>query len=213
MVYPETVDPLFHMGMCCVNGGNDDQAMEYFTQALATVADESEEQAQIYSQLSLIFSRKAQHEKAISYVDEALKIIPDNTELIIMKGHELLCQGRYDESTEIFLEALSMNSQLVERSLFLIGVSMLENNYYEMGYHILRLLKENPAVEDELLYPYLCLCEWVLRESNFKNTLTTSLNISPRKTYEIFNLPIAQGESVDAMIERLNTINQSQSAV
>ena len=90
---------------------------------------------------------------------------------------------------------------------------MLENNYYEMGYHILRLLKENPAVEDELLYPYLCLCEWVLRESNFKNTLTTSLNISPRKTYEIFNLPIAQGESVDAMIERLNTINQSQSAV
>lgn len=212
-VYPETVDPLFHMGMCSVNGGDDDQAMEYFTQALATVADGSEEQAQIYSQLSLIFSRKAQHEKAISYVDEALKIFPDNTELIIMKGHEMLCQGRYDESTEIFLDALTMNSQHVERSLFLIGVSMLENNYYEMSYHILRLLKENPAIEDELLYPYLCLCEWVLRDSNFKKTLTTSLSISPRKTYEIFNLPVAQGESVDAMIERLNTINQSQSAV
>lgn len=202
-IYPETVDPLFHMGMCCVNRGNDDQALEHFTKALATVADDSEEQAQIYSQLSLIFSRKAQHEKAIAYVDQALRIFPDNTELIIMKGHELLCQGLYDESNELFLKALTLKPEQAERSLFLIGVSMLENSHYEMSYHILRILKGNPAIEEELLYPYLCLCEWVLREKSFKDTLTESLTISPNKTYEIFNLPVAQGESAEQMIERL----------
>lgn len=202
-IYPETVDPLFHMGMCCVNRGNDNQALEHFTKALATVADDSEEQAQIYSQLSLIFSRKAQHEKAIAYVDQALRIFPDNTELIIMKGHELLCQGLYDESNELFLKALTLKPEQAERSLFLIGVSMLENSHYEMSYHILRILKGNPAIEEELLYPYLCLCEWVLREKSFKDTLTESLTISPNKTYEIFNLPVAQGESAEQMIERL----------
>lgn len=204
--YPDTVDPLFHMGMCRVNNGDDEQALDYFTQALITVPEDCEEQAQIYSQLSLIFSRKAQHEKALAYVEQALRIFPDNTELIIMKGHELLCQGFYDESNELFLEALSMKPEQVERSLFLIGVSMLENNHYEMSYNILRLLKDNPSVEADLLYPYLCLCEWVLRDSNFKDTLTQSLNISPRKTYEIFNLPAAQGESAEQMIQRLNLI-------
>ena len=74
---------------------------------LATIPEGSEEQGQIYSQLSLISSRKGQHEKAIAYVNEAIKIYPDNTELLIMKGHELLCQGHYDESTEIFLDALA----------------------------------------------------------------------------------------------------------
>lgn len=206
-IYPDTIDPLFHMGMCCVNRGNDDRALEHFTKALATVSDGSEEQAQIYSQLSLIFSRKAQHEKAIAYVDQALEIYPNNTELIIMKGHEMLSQGRYNESTEIFLEALTLDPEHAERSLFLIGVSMLENNHYEMGYYILRQLRGNPAIEDEMLYPYLCLCEWVLRESKFKDTLAESLIISPRKTYEIFNLPIIQGESVEAMIERLKLTN------
>lgn len=207
-IYPETVDPLFHMGMCCVNKGDDDQAMEHFTKALATVAENSEEQAQIYSQLSLIFSRKAQHEKAIAYVDQALRIFPDNTELLIMKGHELLCQGFYNESNELFLEALTLKPEQAERSLFLIGVSMLENSHYEMSYHILRLLKGNPIIEDELLYPYLCLCEWVLRENSFKDTLTESLTISPNKTYEIFNIPVAQGESAEQMIERLKLIDK-----
>lgn len=204
--YPDTVDPLFHMGMCRVNRGDDEQALDYFTQALVTVPEDSEEQAQIYSQLSLIFSRKGQHEKAIAYVDQALRIFPDNTELIIMKGHELLCQGFYDESNELFLKVLSMKPEQVERSLFLIGVSMLENSHYEMSYNILRLLRDNPAIEADLLYPYLCLCEWVLRDSNFKETLTKSLNISPRKTYEIFNIPAAQGESAEQMIQRLNLI-------
>ena len=194
------------MGMCRVNRGEDEQALDYFTQALITVPDNSEEQAQIYSQLSLIFSRKGEHEKAMAYVDQALRIFPDNTELIIMKGHELLCQGFYDESNELFLKALSMKPEQVERSLFLIGVSMLENSHYEMSYNILRMLRDNPAIEADLLYPYLCLCEWVLRDNNFKETLTESLNISPRKTYEIFNIPAAQGETAEQMIQRLNLI-------
>lgn len=204
--FPDTVDPLFHMGMCRVNRGDDEQALDYFTQALITVPDGSEEQAQIYSQLSLIFSRKGQHDKAIAYVDQALLIYPENTELLIMKGHELLCQGFYDESNELFLEALTLKPEQAERSLFLIAVSMLENSHYEMSYNILRLLKDNPAIESDLLYPYLCLCEWVLRDSHFKETLTTSLAISPNKTYEIFNIPAIQGESAEQMIERLKSI-------
>ena len=204
--YPETVDPLFHMGMCRVNSGDDEKALDYFTQALITVLDGSEEQAQIYSQLSLIFSRKAQHDKAIAYVEQALKICPDNAELVIMKGHEQLCQGLYDESNATFLEALTLKPEQAERSLFLIGVSMLENSHYEMSYHILHLLRGNPSVDDELLYPYLCLCEWVLKTSDFEQTLAESLNICPRKTYEIFNLPAAPGESAQQMIERLRQL-------
>lgn len=204
--YPETVDPLFHMGMCRVNMGDDDKALEYFTEALTTIPEDSEEQAQIYSQLSLIFSRKEQHEKAIAYINEALKIYPDNPELIIMKGHELLCQGAYNESTELFLKALSYDNERVERSLFLIGVSMLENAHYEMSYYILRLLRGNTEIESTMLYPYLCLCEWILHEESFKETLAQSLNICPTKTYEIFSLPPTPGESADSMIERLKQL-------
>lgn len=205
--YPETVDPLFHMGMCRVNMGDDDHAMEHFTEALATIPEGSEEQGQIYSQLSLISSRKGQHEKAIAYVNEAIKIYPDNTELLIMKGHELLCQGHYDESTEIFLDALAKDPEEAERSLFLIGVSMLENGHYNMGYYILKLLKGNPKIESTLLYPYLCLCEWVLCEKQFKETLTEALAQCPQKTYEIFTLEPAQGESAEGMIQRLKATN------
>ena len=201
--YPDTVDPLFHMGMCRVNLGDDDSALNYFTQALCTIPEGSDEQAQIYSQMSLIFSRKGQHAKAVSYTDEALKICPDNTELIIMKGHELLCQGCYEESTTLFLEALNRDADNAERSLFLIGVSMLENGHCEMSHYILRMLKDNPAVEPEMLYPYLCFCEWTMRSENFNNTLTEALRQCPQKTYEIFNLPPAQGESAKEMIERL----------
>lgn len=201
--YPHTVDPLFHLGMCRVNMGDDDGALEYFIEALATSPEGSEEQGQIYSQLSLISSRKGYHSKAIAYVDEALKIYPNNTELIIMKGHELLTQGNYDDSTELFLEALSLEAENAERSLFLIGVSMLENEHYEMGYYILRLLKGNPKVEPTLLYPYLCLCEWILHNHQFKKTLSEALSQCPQKTYEIFSLDPAQGESADSMIQRL----------
>ncbi len=206
--YPETVDPLFHMGMCRINRGDDDMALNYFTQALGTI-DGSEEQAQIYSQMSLIFSRKGQHAKAVTYTDEALKICPENTELIIMKGHELLCQGRYEESTELFLDALDRDQGNVERSLFLIGVSMLENGHCEMSHYILRLLKGNPSIEPEMLYPYLCFCEWTIREENFRNTLSEALSLCPQKTYEIFSLPPAQGESAEKMIERLQQLTTS----
>ena len=208
--YPETVDPLFHMGMCRVNLSDDDKALDYFIQALTTIPEGSEEQAQIYSQMSLIFSRKGQHAKAAAYTDEALKICPNNTELIIMKAHELLCQGCYEESTELFLEALNHDIGNVERSLFLIGVSMLENGHCEMSHYILRMLKDNPAIEPEVLYPYLCFCEWTLREENFRNTLAEALIQCPQKTYEIFSLPPAQGESADSMIERLARMNNSQ---
>lgn len=204
--YPETVDPLFHMGMCQVNRGNDDKALEYFTEALTTIHEGSEEQAQIYSQMSLIFSRKSLHNKAIAYIEKALEIYPKNTELIIMKGHELLCQGLYNKSNEAFLEALSLDESS-ERSLFLIGVSMLENNHYEMGYYILRLLKDNPAIESTLLYPYLCLCEWALNEKSLKETLTKSLEICRTRTYEIFSLTPTQGEDADMLIERLSSLN------
>lgn len=204
--YPETVDPLFHMGMCRVNQGDDDGALDYFTQALITIPEGSEEQAQIYSQMALIFSRKGQHDKAVSYTDEALRICPDNAELIIMKGHELLSQGHYEESTETFLHALEHDTDNAERSLFLIGVSMLENGHCEMSHYILRMLKDNPAIEPEVLYPYLCFCEWTLREENFKDTLAEALIQCPQKTYEIFSLPPAQGESADKMIERLKRV-------
>ncbi len=208
--YPETVDPLFHMGMCRVNRGDDDGALDYFTQALTTIPEGSEEQAQIYSQMSLIFSRKGQHTKAVTYVDEAIKICPDNTELVIMKGHELLSQGRYEESTEEFLHAIELSTEGAERSLFLIAVSMLENGHCEMSHYILRLLKDNPVIEPEMLYPYLCFCEWTLRKENLPNTLTEALAQCPEKTYEIFSLTPAQGESAEALIERLGAMSREQ---
>ena len=202
--YPETIDPLFHMGMCRVNRGDDEAALDYFTQALGTIPEGSEEQAQIYSPMSLIFSRKGQHAKAVTYTEKALKICPDNSELIIMKGHELLCQGLYEESSELFLQALDSNTDNVERSLFLIGVSMLENGHCEMSHYILRLLKDNPAIEPEMLYPYLCFCEWTMREEHFRETLTEALAQCPQKTYEIFSLTPAQNENADRVIERLS---------
>ena len=204
--YPETVDPLFHMGMCRVNRSDDDGALDYFTQALTTIHEGSEEQAQIYSQMSLIFSRKGQHSKAVTYVEEAIKICPDNTELIIMKGHELLCQGRYEESTMEFLHAIELSTEGAERSLFLIAVSMLENGHCEMSHYMLRLLKDNPAIEPEMLYPYLCFCEWTLRTEDFPCTLAEALAQCPEKTYEIFSLTPAQGESPETMIERLKQL-------
>ena len=204
--YPETVDPLFHMGMCRVNLNDDDKALDYFTQALTTIPEGSEEQAQLYSQMSLIFSRKGLHDKAITYTEEALKICPDNTELMIMKGHEMLCQGHYEESTQLFLEAITHDAGNVERSLFLVGVSMLENGHCEMSHYILQLLKDNPAIEPEVLYPYLCFCEWTLRKDNLRETLTEALAQCPAKTYEIFSIAPAQGESADEMIERLKQL-------
>jgi tetratricopeptide (TPR) repeat protein len=180
--------------------------LDYFIQALTTIPEGSEEQAQIYSQMSLIFSRKGQHSKAVTYTDEALKICPDNTELIIMKGHELLSQGRYEESTNLFLEVLTHDSGNMERSLFLIAVSMLENGHCEMSHYMLRLLKDNPSIEPEILYPYLCFCERTLCSENFQDTLTEALAQCPEKTYEIFSLSPAQGESAEAMIERLKQL-------
>ena len=205
--YPETVDPLFHMGMCRVNLGDDDKALDYFTQALTTIPEGSEEQAQLYSQISLIFSRKGLHDKAVTYTEEALKIYPDNTELMIMKGHELLCQGYYEKSTEQFLKAITHDTGNIERSLFLVGVSMLENGHCKMSHYILQLLKDNPAIESEVIYPYLCFCEWTLRKDNFRNTLTVALAQCPQKIYEIFSIAPAQGESADEMIERLKLTN------
>lgn len=206
--YPEIADPLFHMGMCRVNRGDDDTALDYFSQALTTITEGSEEQAKVYSQMSLIFSRKGQHAKAIAYLDEAIKIYPDNAELIIMKGHELLCQGYYEESTELFLNALERKDSNIERSLFLIGVSMLENGHCKMSHYILRLLKGNPSIDPEMIYPYLCFCEWTLHEEDFRNTLTEALEKCPQRTYEIFSLTPAQGESADRVIERLKTIDK-----
>jgi tetratricopeptide (TPR) repeat protein len=194
------------MGMCRVNRGDDDGAIDFFTQALTTIPEGSTEQAQIYSQMSLIFSRKGQHAKAVNYTNEALRIYPKNAELIIMKGHELLCQGMYEEAIDHFLQALESDAENIERSLFLISVSMLENGNCEMSHYILRLLKDNPAIEAEILYPYLCYCEWVLRSKNLRETLAEALSICPQKTYDIFSLTPAQGESADSMIERLKQL-------
>ena len=204
--YPTAAEPLFHMGMCYANMGDDDHAIEYLTEALATIPEGSYEQGQIYSQLSLITSRRGQHEKAIAYIDEAIRIHPDNTELTIMKGHELLCQGLYNESTETFLKALDHNEEDTERLLFLIAVSMLENDHYTPGYYILSQLKGNSKIDTTLLYPYLCLCEWILKEKDFKATLAEALAQCPQKTYEIFTLEPAQGESAEQMIERLKQL-------
>ena len=85
---------------------------------------------------------------------------------------------------------------------------MLENGLYNMSYYILRQLKDNPEIDPSALYPYLCMCEWVLNEKQFKETLSEALVQCPQKTYEIFTLEPAQGESVDNMIQRLKAIQQ-----
>lgn len=206
--YPGAGNALYHMGICRINMGDDDKALEYLTEALAEAPEDAEEQGQIYSQLSLIFSRKGEHKKAITYIEEALKIYPNNQELTIMKGHEFLCQGNYEESCLSFIEALNNSTEDEGRSLFLIAVSMLENGFYSMSHYIFRLLKENPETDSPLLYPYLCLCEWTLHKKQFKETLTEALAQCPQRTYEIFTLEPIQGESVEGMIQRLATIDK-----
>ena len=84
---------------------------------------------------------------------------------------------------------------------------MLENGHCEMSHYMLRLLKDNPAIEPEILYPYLCFCEWTLRKDDFRETLSEALAQCPERTYEIFSLTPAQGESADRVIERLTAIN------
>jgi tetratricopeptide (TPR) repeat protein len=53
-----------------------------------------------------------QQDKALQFVDQALKLTPNNPDLYYLKAQVLVRQGKNQESLEFFQKALAKNSQL-----------------------------------------------------------------------------------------------------
>ena len=157
-------------------------SMELYPEALTQLqkADElsqgySPEQQHIYSNLSEVYSKLHQEEKALEYVDKIKSIIPDyNTNLY--KGHILLENGRKKEGIAYYETYIQDNDDATDAH-FLVGMALMDNkSYNEAKKHFLIVQQRDKAnnTKDRDVYPYLAYCD-VMDDENqdFVNKMKT----------------------------------------
>ena len=185
---PEDEFCLLHQGVCLINLGRQQDAVEPLEEALRRAPEDSEFLPQIYQELAFCYSTQKQLDKALAMLDKTDELECDHEDLMVIRGHILLENDHVEEAEAIFKEAIYQSGSNPHILLRVI-VSLYDNHYVNASY---MMFKKFFTIIDMLGsefhdgYAYMALCCYDLGKSDeFMQYLQKAVEINPQETRSV----------------------------
>ena len=212
---PEDNFVLLHQGVCLVNLGRQEEAVEPLERALEqTLSNDSDDidfLPQLYQELAFCYSHLKQPSKALEMLDMTESLPCDHVDMLVIRGHIQLEHDMIMEAEQSFKKALQLSNNAPSVLLRII-VSLYDNRYvtacYEMFKKFYRAVNEfDPTFNKG--YAYLALCCYDLgKMDEFLLYLRKAVENNPQETRLVLGCLFPQDMEVEGyceyMKEKLN---------
>lgn len=189
--------------------GNGEEAVKYYQRYTEATDADDPQLPQIYTEMAFCYSDMGQHEKAIEMLNRLDGQTEDQDELLVLRGHLLLCAGKVAEAEEAFRQAiiLSDSSPMI---LLRIIVSLYDNRYLEASY---RMFQKFFSIVNKLDaqfqsgYAYMALvCHDMKKTNEFMTYLRLAVDKNPQEAKAVLGSLFPKGTPVSNYVEYMEGV-------
>ena len=168
---PDDEFGLLHQGTCLISLDRCEEAAAVLQTALKVAPGDSPYLVEILQELAFAYSDMEMPETALYYLDRTDELDCDHVDMLVIKGHILLANGRTEQAEDMFRQAI-IKSDNSPRTMMRVIVSLYDNQYVEASYQaFLKYFKMVPADWNEG-YAYMALvCHSLKRYDEFLDYL------------------------------------------
>ena len=178
---PDDEFGLLHQGTCLINLGHYEEAVKQLLEAEKAAPDDSPYLVEIYQELGFAYSELKMPETALYYIDQTEVLDCDHVDMLVVKGHILLGNGKLKEAEEMFRQAVKQSEDNL-RTVMRIIVSLYDNHYVEAAYKMFRSFFKYVGKDWNEGYGYMALCCYELkRDQEFLDYLEICCNRNPHE--------------------------------
>ena len=178
---PDDEFGLLHQGTCLINLGQYEEAVKRLLEAEKAAPDDSPYLVEIYQELGFAYSELKMPETALYYIDQTEMLDCDHVDMLVVKGHILLGNGKLKEAEDMFRQAVKQSEDNL-RTVMRIIVSLYDNHYVEAAYKMFRSFFKYVGKDWNEGYGYMALCCYDLkRDQEFLDYLEICCNRNPNE--------------------------------
>lgn len=194
----------FHLALCLIYQGRYQEAKDYLLQAEAISEEDSPALLHIYQELAFCYSALKELPKALEAIDKTLPLTDDPNDVLVIKGHILLCNDDLEAAQKIWKQAM-INSKHSPAVMLRILVSLYDNHYTKSCYNMLKeyceIYDDNKEYSTEG-YSYLALCCHDLGyKDEFLKYLQIAIERNPREAKSVLGSLFPQDTEVNDYYE------------
>lgn len=213
---PDDEYGLLYQGYCLLSLNRNEEALSIFRQAQVVAPNDSPYRSQILQELALCYGMLHQLKQALEELDKTDALDCDHTEMLVVRGHVLLLNDKWEESQEAFKQAI-IKSKNSPKMMLRIVSSLYDNRYVKASYEMLLTLldivdKYYPDYKAGNAYMALC-CYDLKRDEEFLKYLRLAVEKNPREAQGLLSFLFPAGmpvtDYVSYMEQRLSAQNPS----
>lgn len=169
-------------GICLLSTNRPEEALEHLKKAETLSNNESEYLTQIYQEMAFTYSALHNVEKAVESIDKTSELDCNHADMEVLKGHILLENGKVEEATNAFKNALQKSDNSPEIMIRII-VSLYDNHLVQPAYTIFKKFYKTVVDKDYIYgHAYMALCCWDLKkDKEFLDYLKLSCERNPQE--------------------------------
>ena len=186
---------LHYMGMCYMASGKRLQGRNMLSRAEKFFEKQRESDPEKYNDkymsdmmgmISAAYMEGRVYDKALTYLDKALRLKPDDTALMQQRGNILLGMDEYMEAEFWFVKSLETTSLQFLALMSIGGIYMLHNRCEDALYYFQSALERTENPEHETALGYMAYVYYMLgKKRDYRKTLKLALEKCP-ETVEAF---------------------------
>lgn len=156
---PDDEFGFLHQGSCLINLGRFEDAVRQLNTAEQLAPDDSPYLLEIYEEQAFAYNELHDVESAIRCVDKTDALECDHVDMMVIRGHILLGNGRISEAEQMFRQALMLSPDN-KWTMVRILVSLYDNKFVDSAYMLFK--RFFTIVDDDWThgYAYMALCCW-----------------------------------------------------
>lgn len=168
-------------GTCMVNTGQYEKSIGQFEKALNAAPPDSDQLPLIYQEMAHAYCALQDYDKAMECVDLAEKLSNDPADIIVLRGHLLLCKGMFKAAMKSFSNAVCV-ANADPNILLRIIVSLYDNDYVRLSYKLFKQLfdMKHPGFNSGYSYMAIC-CHDMNNQEEFLHYVKLAAESNPRE--------------------------------
>ena len=192
---PDDEFGLLHQGTCLINLCRFQEAVERLLDAEGVAPEDSPYLVEIYQELGYAYGELKMPETALYYLDQTEVLDCDHVDMLVMKGHILLGNGKKKEAEETFRQAVQQSGN-APRILMRIIVSLYDNHYVETAHKMFIAFFKFVGNDWDEGYGYMALCCYELkRDEEFLHYLRICCERNPGEARLVLSNIFPEGMS------------------
>ena len=193
--------------------GNEKEALKYYERYTEVTDADDPQLPQIFTEMAFCYSDMEQHDKAIEMLDRISQPLVDEDEMLVLRGHLLLCADKVKEAEAAFRQAIiqSDSSPLV---LLRIIVSLYDNRYLEASY---KMFQKFFSIVDKLDaefhsgYAYMALvCYDMKKTDEFMKYLRLAVEQNPQEAQAVLNSLFPENMPVNEYVKYMEGVKEDR---